>query len=61
LENGEYTAVNSVVVCVRKRVKEEEWLGSPNARSEPHISFSYFKHFVNIIVDNFETSHTDRC
>jgi hypothetical protein len=24
LENGEYTAVNSVVVCVRKRVKEEE-------------------------------------
>ena len=68
---NERSATKSVVVCVYKCqnvVKTRQpWNsakvrdGSPKARSEPQMFFSYVKHFINIIVNNFESSHTDSC
>jgi hypothetical protein len=53
--------VISVVAFVcGKRLKRRNSVAGQTVGVGQADAFSYFKRFVNIIVDNFETSHTDR-
>jgi hypothetical protein len=60
--DGKYSAMKSVAVCVcGKGRKKRKCVAGQMVGVGQTDAFSYFKRFVNIIIDNFENSLTDRC